>query len=295
MVLPPLRFTDDELRDAYPNLSITFPPLGRGSFKVAYHATDGNVARVLKIVTYFPIDDDPDEFDFGQLPSRLARELKAMSDVACPHVVTLLSDPTVRRIGDASYLTFEEPYYSGGTLEERLRGGPLPRVHVRQLAETLLAASDALWTTGQIVHRDIKPGNIAYTRSDQPILLDLGLAFFTTLSPLTDSGVASPRTDRYAAPEQFEVRRNAQIDFRTDQYLIGLTVYEAASGKHPFWDPSVSYAEYHQRMYGFRKDSLNVLDIDDDLREVLGRLLVPQVYGRYRTTSLPLRKLGVIA
>lgn len=270
------------------------PALGQGSFKVAYRVSTPDDDRVLKIIYSYPITDDPDEFDFEQVPDRIARELSGMSAVECPHVVTLASEPAVARIGGTSYLVYEEPFYGGGTLEDRLRNTPLSREETRALLAALLRASRALWASEKIVHRDIKPGNIAYTDDGTPVLLDLGLVLFTEMSALTDSGLASPMTPRYAAPEQFEQRRNAQIDFRTDQYLIGLTVLEAARGRHPFFRAGITTPEYMQAMEDFKRSDLTGDDLDDDVREVLARLLSHAIYGRYRTPEMPMKKLGIL-
>lgn len=293
MTLPTLPFSNEDVQEAFPNLVVSGVPLGQGSFKVAYHAHSDGEARVLKIIFSFQIEDDPDEFDMDQIPERIARELTGMSQVESAHLVSLLSDPVIRRIGTASYLCYEEPFYAGGTLEERLKDGPLGREQVRELIVALLVASKALWDKNKIVHRDIKPGNIAFDSSGVPVLLDLGLVLFTQLSALTASEQASPKTPRYAAPEQFEMRRNAQIDFRTDQYLIGLTVFEAATGRHPFWREGILLHEYMDAVENFRATNLNALEFDDDVRTIVSRLLSPEMHGRYRTPDMPLQRLGV--
>ena len=292
--LPPLPFTDSDVSAAFPELPISIPALGQGSFKVAYQVSLPRDERVLKIIYSFPIADDPDEFDFDQVPERIARELSGMSSVDCPHIVTLVSEPAVARIGSTSYLVYEEPFYGGGTLEDRLRKGPLSREETRALLTALLRASGALWAADKIVHRDIKPGNIAFADDGTPVLLDLGLVLFTEMSALTDSGFASPMTPRYAAPEQFEQRRNTQIDFRTDQYLIGLTVLEAGRGRHPVFRAGITVPEYMQAMEDFKQSDLSRDDLDDDVREVIGRLLSHAIYGRYRTPEMPMRKLGIL-
>lgn len=291
--LPALPFTDADVCASFPNHAISVPALGQGSFKVAYHVSTQNDPRVLKVIYSFPITDDPDEFDLDQVPDRIARELTGMSAVDSPHIVTLLSEPSVARIGDTSYLIYEEPFYGGGTLEDRVQSGPLSRAETRALLLALLRASSALWGADKIVHRDIKPGNIAFADDGTPVLLDLGLVLFTEMSALTDSGFMSPMTPRYAAPEQFEQRRNAQIDFRTDQYLIGLTVLEAARGRHPFFRPGITTPEYLQALEEFKPADLASDDLDDDVREVVGRLLSHAVYGRYRTPEIPMKKLGI--
>jgi len=290
---PQLPFTTEEIAAAFPELTIEETELGRGSFKVAYTAYNNGEVRVLKIINSFPILVDPEDFDLSSIPDRISREIAGMTATSCPHLVTLMGEPQVRQIGSASYLTYEEPLYPGGTLEDRLAQGALTPEDARALVVALLKACRALWSGPGIVHRDIKPGNIVYSDEGTPVLLDLGLALYTTMSSITDSGLSSPRTDRYAAPEQFELRRQAKIDFRTDHYLIGIVGFEALSGRHPFWDPSVTLDEYFNRMQNFSPTALNTLPGDEDLRSVIGRLLAPKPYRRYRTSEGPLVELGV--
>lgn len=293
VTFPALPFDAADVAAAFPELTIETPELGRGSFKVAYTAHRGPDVRVLKIINSFPILGDPEDFDLGSIPDRISRELAGMTATSCPHLVTLLGKPQVRQIGEASYLSYEEPLYPGGTLEDRLRAGALTGVETASLVIALLLASQALWNGSGIVHRDIKPGNIVFAEDGIPVLLDLGLALYTTMSSITNSAFSSPRTDRYAAPEQFEMRRSAKIDFRTDQYLIGIVGFEALTGQHPFWDPSVTLDQYFDRMENFDHSSLDTHVGDDDLKKVISRLLAPKPYRRYRTVEAPLIDLGV--
>ncbi|XPP25388.1 MAG: protein kinase domain-containing protein [Leucobacter sp.] len=293
MPLPQLPFVDAEVLAAFPDRDVVVPALGQGSYKVAYRANHSAGDCVLKVIYDFKVSEDPDDFDLDQIPDRISRELIGMGAANSPHLVKLLAPPTLRRIGAYSFLCYEEPFYGGGTLETVLKNGPLDRKEVRSLLVALLRASNALWNSGRIVHRDIKPGNIAFDGDGVPVLLDLGLALFTELSALTNSQWISPMTPLYAAPEQFERRSDAQLDFRTDQYAIGLTVLEAATGAHPFFRQLMDEMRLLQAMEDFGPSGLPEDSLDEDVREVLGRLLAYRMYGRYRDPSLPLRKLGV--
>ena len=59
---------------------------------------------------------------------------------------------------------------------------------------------------------------------------------------MTNAFGFSPRTPAYAAPEQFDVRHTAPIDSRTDQFLVGMVLFEAATGyPHPFMYAAADY------------------------------------------------------
>lgn len=289
-----LNFGDDDVVAAFPNYQVHTPHLGRGSFKVAYLAEADDGQRVLKILTE-PIEADLDEesSSVDALPERLARELEGMSLVDSPHVVKLVAAPAIVQIGGDRYITYEEPFYPGGTLQEKLVAGPLLPEEAETLVRVLLLAVQDLWDQQAIVHRDIKPGNIVYTVDGDPVLLDLGIALYTALSGLTDSLGQSPRTTIYAAPEQFELRRFAKIDFRTDLFQIGIVGYKAVTGSHPFLDRGVTDVDsYVQKLFQEVPVDTSGLNCSSELRAVLGRLLAHRPNRRFRTIAEPLRMLG---
>jgi serine/threonine protein kinase len=293
---PPLDFDDADVILAFPEYHVQVPLLGRGTFKVAYLADTPNGERVIKILTD-SIEADPDDESapVEALPERLARELEGMALVDSPHVVKILSTPQVTQIGSGRYIVYEEPFYGGGTLQEKLAFGPLPPSEAEALVRALLMAVQDLWDQQGIVHRDIKPGNIVFSEDGRPILLDLGIALYTALSGLTDSLAQSPRTTIYAAPEQFEVRRFAKIDFRTDLFQVGIVGYQAVSGTHPFLAPGVTSVDaYIESLFNENPVDVSGLNCSDELKAVLGRLLAHRPNRRFRSIAEPLKILGQV-
>ena len=214
------------------------------------------------------------------LPERVRREVDGMKRIDHPGVVPILNGPEIREIDGAQRVWYGEPYYPGGTLETRL-GYPWPSSEVLDLLECLTQAAEALALAG-VVHRDIKPGNIVYSAEGNPVLLDLGIAYFIDLTPITDAWGNSPRTPRYAAPEQFELRRLARIDFRTDLFLIGVVAFEALTGFHPFQPEEPD--GYFDRLADGRVDidALDAVDATAPMRKLLSRLLAGSVNRRFR-------------
>ena len=108
--------------------------------------------------------------------------------------------------------------------------------------EVLLTARDIAramayaWNKFHMVHRDIKPANIMRTRTGTTKLLDLGISKIVspaggTHSELTASGllIGSPV---YVSPEQ--ARGSKDIDFRSDIYSLGITMYHLLAGRPPY-------------------------------------------------------------
>lgn len=284
-----LPFSADEVRAAFAPYEVVTPELGKGAFKVAYKGTDNGRDVVVKILTE-PLPEDLETIETSELPERFARELAGMSSVTSPHVVSLLRAPSVVRVGGASYLWYMEPFYPGGTLESAIADGRAGQDLGDVILGTMLVAVRDMWQQSAMVHRDIKPGNIVFGSDGGPVLLDLGIAFHSDLTAITDAFDASPRTPRYAAPEQFEMRRIATIDFRTDLFLVGLVAYESYTGKHPYWHYGIDTATYLTRLSSGVVDRAELIGAgcSHQNADVISRLVAGRPSGRYRRVEVPL-------
>lgn len=263
---------------AFPEYEIDLQPLGEGGMKSAFRIL-GEDQRVLKIVR----EPLPGEVLEGavSLPERIRREIEGMRAISHPRIVEIVGGPDVRRIGDSLFVWYIEPLFEGGTLLDRMTA-PWPEDRCLGLLRDLTDAAQVL-AEHNVVHRDIKPSNIVFDELGRPVLLDLGIAYFQELTPLTDHWGQSPKTPTYAAPEQFDIRKNSTIDFRTDLFLIGIVVFETMTGMHPF-NPSDVDGYYERLSCGhLNRDALSVVDVSVEMRRILDRLLAPSMSRRYRT------------
>lgn len=273
------------VRAAFPELTVDDPPLGSGTFKVAFRVEREGQRLVLKVVKS-PVDEQD-----AVLPERMRREIEAMRAVSSPYVVEVIEGPSIRSIGDEKHIWYLEPYYANGTLDKRLQS-PWPEAETIQLLNQLLLGVEALWSQGRLVHRDIKPANIAFDEDGTAILLDLGIALHLDLTPITDEVGLSPRTPVYAAPEQFDIKRDADVDFRTDLFLIGIVCFQALTGVHPFRPDTPN--DYLRRLSDGRydEDALNACKASGELKSVLIRLLGAKPNQRYRKLEYAHRAVG---
>jgi serine/threonine-protein kinase len=133
--------------------------------------------------------------------------------------------------GDHDFLVME--FVPGGTLESRLREGPLPLVQIQSLGAEVADALEHAHRHG-VLHRDLKPGNVALTPDGRPKILDFGLARLLSgdavTGRLTQEGTVMGSL-AYMAPEQLA---GEEEDPRTDVYALGATLFELATGQRPF-------------------------------------------------------------
>jgi len=101
-----------------------------------------------------------------------------------------------------------------------------------ELAPTTVALLETLARIHAVgvVHRDLKPGNVLVTADGRPILLDFGISWDELDGTLTRTGQILG-TPAYLAPEQID---GAAVSPRTDLYALGVMLYEALSGEHPY-------------------------------------------------------------
>jgi serine/threonine protein kinase len=86
-----------------------------------------------------------------------------------------------------------------------------------------------------LLHRDIKPGNILFNADNEPKLVDFGLARSADAEP--ESLEVTEGTPYYVAPEKIKRERET---FLSDMYSLGCTLYQALTGHVPFEAPTVA-------------------------------------------------------
>ncbi|HEV8361318.1 MAG TPA: serine/threonine-protein kinase, partial [Candidatus Thermoplasmatota archaeon] len=193
--------------------------LGRGAFGAAWLARHLRLERPAVIKQLHP--------EWSSLPearARFEREARILAALDHPRVTRIYD---VEGAAGAWYLVME--YVDGGSLEQRLEGGPLPKGEaVRIMAQVL----DGLaYIHGQgVLHRDLKPSNILLTRAGEAKIADFGVARSSDSrsAGLTVSGSSPPGTPLYMAPEQV---RGQPGDARSDLYAAAVTFYAMAAGR----------------------------------------------------------------
>ena len=166
---------------------------------------------------------------------RFEQEARAASALNHPNIVTIHD---IGRQAGASYLAME--FIEGKSLRDLLATGPLPLKKALNIAAQVADGLAKAHAAG-IVHRDLKPENIMVTGDGLAKILDFGLAKLVTGMEETGATVtaAIPATHPglvlgtvgYMSPEQ---ARGEAVDFHSDQFSLGIVMYEMLTGKRPF-------------------------------------------------------------
>jgi serine/threonine protein kinase len=123
---------------------------------------------------------------------------------------------------------------NNGCLDGRIeREGKVPELHILDVG-VKMASALATALKHNLLHRDIKPGNILYNADGEPKLIDFGLVRAAEADNTWEEHVWG--TVYYVAPEKIERKGE---DFRSDMYSLGGTLYHALTGHVPFEAPTV--------------------------------------------------------
>ena len=201
-------------------------PIGSGGNGAVYEAVDGKLGRRVAIkVRPMPGGGALARRD----ETRFLREARAAAHTRHASVVSVF-DFGIE--GDVAFLVME--LVEGETLALLLRReGALGIPRTLEILLPILSATAELHAQG-VVHRDIKPANILLSRGNgpPPKLVDFGLSrFVEEASTLTESGV-TVGTPEYMAPEV--IRGSHEASERSDQYALGVVLYECVTGTRPF-------------------------------------------------------------
>ena len=204
--------------------------IGRGGMGEVFLARDTQLGRTVAIkalaADHVPAPGEVDRF---------RQEVANLLSVSHPYVASVYDV-----VEDAGRLFIIMEYVKGKTIDVAAAEDRRPRTIARwgqQIAEALAGIHAA-----GIVHRDLKPSNVMIAESGFVKVLDFGIAkryaaesgtdatTAVTVADLTRAGVVVG-TPAYMSPEQL---RMEQLDPRSDLFSLGVLLYEALTGSHPF-------------------------------------------------------------
>lgn len=194
-------------------------PIGVGGMGEVYRALDTRLDRTVAIKIL------PTQFsEDSEAKQRFDREARAISSLSHPNICQLYD---VGSQDGISYIVME--CLQGETLADRLEKGPLP---LEQLLRCGIEICEGLGTAHRhgVIHRDLKPGNIMRDASGRVVIMDFGLARSLQGDGMTQTGMMIG-TMEYMSPEQ---AMGKDLDARSDEFAVGLILYELLTGFMPY-------------------------------------------------------------
>jgi len=208
-VIVPIRVRHFEVREV----------VASGGMGTVYRAFDSSLGRIvaIKMLKRGMAEDK-------QVMDSFYREARAMAALNHPHIlhVYALDDHE-----GSPYIVME--LADRGSLDNWIeRDGLVTELQVLDLGVKIIDALDSALQRN-LLHRDIKPGNILFDEFEEPKLVDFGLARVAENNTEYEAEIFG--TPYYVAPEK--VLRQGE-DFRSDMYSLGGTLYHALTGHVPF-------------------------------------------------------------
>ena len=163
-----------------------------------------------------------------------------------------------------------------GSLDSKIeRHQRLSELEVLDIGYKIAGALD-LVLKHDLLHRDIKPGNILFNADNEPKLVDFGLARSPDAEP--ESLSVTEGTPYYVAPEKIKRERET---FLSDMYSLGCTLYHALTGHVPFEAPTVEELVAAHVHTPLTPPILVVPEITQMTSDVLVRVMAKNPSDRY--------------
>jgi eukaryotic-like serine/threonine-protein kinase len=260
--------------------------LGEGGMGEVYKARDTRLDRLVAVKILGAQMAGPEALH------RFEQEARAASALNHPNILTIYD---VGREGEVVYFAME--WVEGQTLRQLMASGPLPLARALAIAQQAAEGLAKAHAAG-VVHRDLKPENVMVSADGYAKIVDFGLAKFVqgaasdaaTLAAGTAPGLVMGSAG-YMSPEQ---ARGGAVDYRSDQFALGLLIYEMVTGVRPFARPTLT-----QTLAATIDEDPEPIErrapaVSEHLAAVVARCLAKQPAERYESTRDLARDLKAI-
>lgn len=253
--------------------------IGSGAMGDVYLALDKRLERyvAIKILKFSSIRRD----DLEEFTSRFKVEAKSIARLNHTNIVGIYD---IGSENDSNYMIME--FIDGNNLSTVINSAKqkIPLNLIVSIAFQIAGALEYAHENN-IIHRDIKPDNIILSKKGVVKVTDFGIAKFgqskLNLSDETQTIVGSIL---YSSPEQ--LKNSDQVDFRTDIYALGVTLYELITGFPPFYD-SEDTKETITRIFTEEPEDVRRFypGIQPDFVKVLQKCLEKSPQKRFQTAK----------
>lgn len=194
--------------------------LGKGAMGTVYKAYDGMMARYVALKTMSYTNASDPEFK-----KRFYKEAQAPGRLHHENIVIIYE---LNEDEGVPYIAME--FLEGSDLHHLAQSGFI--LTLKKIIEIMTQVCEGLHFAHQngIIHRDVKPANIFMLKNGKVKIVDFGIAHISQSSLMTRTGVILG-TPSYMSPEQV---RSEALTGRSDQFSVGVIMYELLTGRRPF-------------------------------------------------------------
>jgi predicted Ser/Thr protein kinase len=246
--------------------------LGRGGMATVYLAYDPILERevALKLLpTYFAHEPE--------FSARFAREAKTVAALEHNAIVSMYDYGE-----DGEWPYFVMQLMKGGSLKEKIEQGPLSLAEAVRILKRVGSALDKAHSRN-LIHRDLKPGNILFNEDRDAYLTDFGIVKIAEGSDNYTQTGNTLGTPAYMSPEQ--ARGVGEIDSRSDIYALGVILYEMLTGDVPYKsDTTLGQAMMHV-MDPLPEILVVKPDLPPVIDEIIKKAMAKKREERYATAS----------
>lgn len=207
---------------------------------------------------------------------KFEREARNLSMLSHPNIVKVLE---AFHANGTTYYSME--YIDGISLDKKIAQSPQGRIPLTEAIETLkqISAAIAFMHSRNMLHLDVKPGNVMMRKDGTAVLIDFGLSKqYTSDGEPESSTKVGAGTPGYAPIEQASYHEGKGFPTMMDVYALGGTLFKMLTGQRP---PEASEILNE----GFPTDSLRQLFIPDNIVNSISKAMAPLKKDRWQTVD----------
>lgn len=207
---------------------------------------------------------------------KFEREARNLSTLSHPNIVKVLE---AFHANGTTYYSME--YIDGISLDKKIAQSPQGRMPLTEAIETLkqISAAIAFMHSRNMLHLDVKPGNVMMRKDGTAVLIDFGLSKqYTSDGEPESSTKVGAGTPGYAPIEQASYHEGKGFPTMMDVYALGGTLFKMLTGQRP---PEASEILNE----GFPTDSLRQLFIPDNIVNSICKAMAPLKKDRWQTVD----------
>lgn len=213
---------------------------------------------------------------FHYYRDKFEREARNLSTLSHPNIVKVLE---AFHANGTTYYSME--YIDGISLDKKIAQSPQGRMPLTEAIETLkqISAAIAFMHSRNMLHLDVKPGNVMMRKDGTAVLIDFGLSKqYTSDGEPESSTKVGAGTPGYAPIEQASYHEGKGFPTMMDVYALGGTLFKMLTGQRP---PEASEILNE----GFPTDSLRQLFIPGNIVNSISKAMAPLKKDRWQTVD----------